>query len=213
LIVVNKPSGMVVHPAPGNWSGTFVNALVHHCNWKDLEGEVRPGIVHRLDKETSGVLLAAKNLEVQHQLSAQFANREVKKGYLAICVGNVGDKTIDEPIARHPIKRKQMTVSERGRKAISHCKTLHFNRYLSVAQVELETGRTHQIRVHLKHNKTPVLGDSLYGSVSANQKHKAARQMLHAQSLTFTHPITQERLTFTAPIPDDIQEQINHVSR
>lgn len=207
LLVVNKPAGMVVHPAIGNWSGTFVNALVHHCQHLPLETH-RPGIVHRLDKETSGVMIAAKEMRAQELLIAQFSKREVHKEYLAICLGNPGTRTIDAPIARHPVRRKEMAVAKAGGKpSITHCKTLAFNGELSAVQLKLETGRTHQIRVHLAHLGTPVLGDAVYGKASANLKHKATRQLLHATMIRFTHPLTGQLIEVKAPLPEDMEKK------
>lgn len=205
IVVINKAPGMVVHPAAGNWSGTFVNALMFHCAVEVTAGSVRPGIVHRLDKDTSGVLVAAKTAQAQQKLMEQFAARAVEKEYLAICCGNPGDITIDLPIGRHPVKRKVMAVVEEGgRSAITHCKTLACDGKLSLVKVLIETGRTHQIRVHLKHRGTPVLGDALYGSETVNRKFGAARQMLHAHKLGIKHPVTGESMQFIAPIPDDM---------
>jgi 23S rRNA pseudouridine1911/1915/1917 synthase len=205
IVVINKVPGMVVHPAAGNWSGTFVNALMFHCALEVTAGSVRPGIVHRLDKDTSGVLIAAKTALAQQKLMEQFAAREVEKEYLAICCGNPGDTTIDLPIGRHPVKRKVMAVVEEGgRSAITHCKTLACDGKLSLVQVLIETGRTHQIRVHLKHRGTPVLGDALYGNETVNRKFGASRQMLHAHKLGIKHPVTGKPMQFVAPIPDDM---------
>lgn len=205
ILVVNKPPGLVVHPAPGNWSGTFVNALLHHC--RNLASHdptsVRPGIVHRLDKDTSGLLLAAKNSLAQQRLIEMFAGRRIHKEYLAICVGNPGKVDIKEPIGRHPIQRKKMTVREDGKHAHSICSTLAFDGVFGLVKIVLETGRTHQIRVHLSHRNTPVLGDALYGSVSVNRKYGVKRQLLHAYLLSFNHPITGCAMEFKAPIPVD----------
>ncbi|MBS0621911.1 MAG: RluA family pseudouridine synthase [Verrucomicrobia bacterium] len=194
LIAIDKPSGLVVHPGAGNWSGTFVNALLHHC--KSLpEGGVRPGIVHRLDKETSGVLIAAKTKEAQFALSQAFAERKVYKEYLAITVGSPGNVTIDAPIGRSPNDRKKMTVTEKGKRAVTHLHVLKRNEKYALVQAIIETGRTHQIRVHLQHHRTPILGDKLYGTSAAD------RLMLHAQRLKFTHPITGQPLEILAPPP------------
>ncbi len=206
ILVINKPVGMVVHPAPGHWTGTFVNALLHHCkSWQGTE-TLRPGIVHRLDKETSGVLVAAKTPLAHQRLIEAFSQRKVKKEYLVICVGNPGTKEIDAPIGRHPVHRKMMTVVEEGgRVAISRCQTIATDGKLSIVRIQPETGRTHQIRVHLKHVGTPVLGDSTYGNPQVNKSYGAIRQLLHAESLSFQHPIEGRLMTFQAPIPGDIQ--------
>lgn len=211
LIVVNKPAGMVVHPAVGNWTGTFVNALLFHCQnlEKTFHSTLRPGIVHRLDKDTTGLLLAAKT-EIAHQkLVQQFASRMIQKQYLAICVGNPGEVKIEKNIGRHPVHRKLMSVhKDKGKQAITLCKTLAFDGKISLVQIELLTGRTHQIRVHLKDHGTPILGDSIYGSDSANKKYGAQRQLLHAQSLRFKHPITDQDLSLEAPLPADMAQWI-----
>jgi 23S rRNA pseudouridine1911/1915/1917 synthase len=151
LLIINKPAGLVVHPAPGHWSGTFVNGLLYHCQQLGSIESQRPGIVHRLDKDTSGALIAAKSETVQQRLVTLFSSRQVHKEYLAICVGNPGTATIEAPIGRHPTERKQMTVlREGGRHAVTQCTTLSTDGKLSVVQVNLLTGRTHQIRVHMK---------------------------------------------------------------
>ncbi len=205
LIAINKPAGMVVHPAPGNWSGTFVNALLHHCGQLTSEEEsLRPGIVHRLDKETSGVLVAAKSLDMQQKLTALFASRQVYKEYWAICLGHPPDGEINAPIGRHPIHRKQMAVVPTGKPALSFCKTIGWNEKLSVVQVIIATGRTHQIRVHLKYKGTPVLGDSVYGNTPINHYYSAQRQLLHAAIVKFKHPLTGENLELVASPPADM---------
>ncbi|MBA2726857.1 MAG: RluA family pseudouridine synthase [Parachlamydiaceae bacterium] len=214
IILINKPAGMVVHPAAGNWTGTFVNALLYHC--QEIEklsrsanstGNLRPGIVHRLDKETTGLLLAAKTEEAQRKLVELFSNRKIIKEYRAICVGKPGDITIDQPIGRHPVQRKMMTVLPHGgKKAISICKTLNYNSELSFVNIVLVTGRTHQIRVHLKHLNTPVLGDIIYGSERANSTFNVNRQMLHAHYLQFEHPTTGKLLEFYAPLPQEMEQ-------
>jgi 23S rRNA pseudouridine1911/1915/1917 synthase len=210
LIVINKPAGLVVHPAVGNWTGTLVNALLYHCQnhfpRECEEGSLRPGIVHRLDKETSGVLVAAKTPFVQQKLIALFASRAVFKEYVAICLGNPGSAHIKAPIGRHLIQRKKMAVLERGGKeALTHCQTIAFDGTLSLVKVVLTTGRTHQIRVHMQHLGTPILGDALYGHAGANKKYKASRQLLHSWHLQFCHPLTGDNMLFEAPIPDDMK--------
>jgi 23S rRNA pseudouridine1911/1915/1917 synthase len=211
ILAVNKPPGMVVHPAPGNWSGTFVNALLAHC--KDLEtgnDSVRPGIVHRLDKDTSGLLLAAKTLTAHQKLIESFSGRKIEKTYLAVVFGKPEKGIIDAPIGRHPTKRKEMAVVERGREAITHVETLGYNEQISVVRLKPKTGRTHQIRVHLKHIGCPILGDPIYGNEKASLK--APRLLLHAYQLKFQHPITNETIHLTAPVPDDLKEWIQKVS-
>lgn len=214
MLAVNKPAGMVVHPAPGHWTGTFVNALLFHCGSLPQQdpASLRPGIVHRLDKETSGVLVAAKTLAMQQKLTLLFASRQVYKEYLAICIGRPSDGEINEPIGRHPVHRKQMAVVKSGRQAISFCKTLAWNEKLSFVQIVISTGRTHQIRVHLKHKGTPVLGDPLYGNPTVNQAFGADRQLLHAAKIKFQHPITGREIELAAPIPEDMQRFIKKIS-
>lgn len=213
ILSINKPPGLVVHPAPGNWSGTFVNALLYHCkNLCNDKTELRPGIVHRLDKDTSGVLVAAKNSRAQQRLIELFAGREVHKEYLAICLGNPGEGKIDLPIGRHPVHRKKMAVLEEGgREARTHFKTLAFDGKLGLVSIIIETGRTHQIRVHMSHRKTPVLGDLIYGNPSANEKYHTDRQMLHAHLIRFRHPITKKEVEIVAEPPEDMQRLIDRI--
>jgi 23S rRNA pseudouridine1911/1915/1917 synthase len=204
LLIVNKPAGMVVHPATGNWSGTFVNALLYHCQQIKAEG-IRPGIVHRLDKGTSGALVAAKTPLAQQRLIEAFASRKIHKEYLAICLGNPGTVEISAPLGRHPFHRQQFAVVEGGKPALSQCTSLKHNGQLSLVRVILVTGRTHQIRVHMKHLGTPVLGDQLYGSPQVNAKYGVTRQMLHAERLTFSHPISGVELDVAAPLPEEMR--------
>ncbi len=209
ILAANKPAGMVVHPAVGNWSGTFANALLFHCQNHFAQGDLRPGIVHRLDKETTGVILAAKSPLAHQKLIELFSLRKIYKEYLAICVGNPGHAEINAAIGRHPIHRMQMAVCDQGGKeAITFCKTLHFDGKLSFASLVLATGRTHQIRVHMKHHGTPILGDPVYGSPSSNKKYGALRQMLHARILRFEHPINGNLLELEAPLPQDIKSRL-----
>lgn len=206
VIAVNKPAGLVVHPGPGNWSGTFVNALLHHCRGLDRqENDLRPGIVHRLDKDTSGVLIATKNSRSLQGLAEQFATREVKKEYLAICLGNPGSATVDAPIGRHPVRRKEMCVSDGGRPAITHIEVLGSDAKLSAVRLIIETGRTHQIRVHLKHRGCPILGDATYGRKQANSHYGVEHQLLHAHRLSLKHPSSGQELQLEAPLPQEIQ--------
>ena len=206
LIVLNKPAGMVVHPAAGNWQGTVVNALLHHCPaLSGIGGEQRPGIVHRLDKETSGCLVAAKNDAAHQALSKQFAGREVTKIYLALTSGKfrAASGVIEGAIGRHPVQRKKMTVlaDGRGRAAKTSYRVLAELAAGTLVECTLHTGRTHQIRVHLKHLGHPLLGDEVYGKRAG-----FARQMLHAWRLGFTHPRTGARMNFQSPIPADFIE-------
>lgn len=210
LIVVNKPPGLVVHPAAGNWSGTFVNGLLHHCRSLEPCGEpFRPGIVHRLDKDTSGVLIAAKTSMAHQRLVHLFASRQVHKEYLAICGGNPGEGVIDAPIGRHPHQRKLMAVvPEGGRIAKTRYQTVAVHGELSLVQMTLITGRTHQARVHMRHRGTPILGDPVYGSGGLNERYERHRQMLHAQQLQLVHPMTGALFTWKAPLPPDMQELV-----
>ena len=201
LAVINKPPGLVVHPGAGQTDGTLVNALLHHCTaLSGIGGEHRPGIVHRLDKETSGCLVIAKNDEIHHRLSRLFANREVEKIYLAICSGifrqKIGD--IREPIGRNPFHRKKMAVTDKGRSAHTQYEVVKEVNSNSVVLCRLLTGRTHQIRVHLLHLKHPILGDDLYG-----RRAFAGRLMLHAWRLGFQHPMTKNWMEFRAEVPQE----------
>jgi 23S rRNA pseudouridine1911/1915/1917 synthase len=213
LIAVNKPAGMVVHPAVGNWSKTFVNALLYHCAQLEGTDTLRPGIVHRLDKETSGLLLAAKDELTQRRLVEAFATRQVHKEYLAICLNNPGTREISTLIGRHPTKRKEMAVlKDRGKEAKTLCETIAFKEPLSYVRLLPQTGRTHQLRVHMRHIGSPILGDSVYGSLAANQKFKVERQLLHAHLLRFLHPITKEEIELKATIPQDIDKFIKLIT-
>ncbi len=202
LIVINKPAGLVVHPAPGHAGGTLVNALLHHCkSLSGIGGVERPGIVHRLDKETSGCLVAAKNDTAHQSLTEQFAGREVRKIYLAICTGIFKKKkgTVNVPLGRHPVHRQKMGIRERdGREAVTDWLALAALPCGTLVRCTLHTGRTHQIRVHMKHLGHPVVGDEVYGKRAG-----FTRQMLHAWKLGFTHPRTGIPLDCTAPIPSD----------
>lgn len=214
LIAINKPAGLVVHPALGNWSGTFVNALLYHCKQLPRGETLRPGIVHRLDKETTGVLVAAKNERAQQLMVEKFASRKIEKEYLAICIGNPGTRTIEGNIGRHPVRRKEMALLEgKGREARTKCEGLAHNPFLSLVRLLPETGRTHQLRVHLKSVGTPILGDSIYGNVSLNKKCGATRQLLHAYSLKFSHPIKQVQIVLKAPIPQDMESFIQQITK
>lgn len=207
LIIVNKPAGLVVHPGAGNWSHTFVNALLFHCNAIQHVGEaLRPGIVHRLDKDTSGLLLAAKTEAAHQKLVALFASRKVHKEYLALCIADPKEEEISLPIARHPVDRKKMTIAKEGEGKLATTLVYPLIKLgtLSLVQLVLLTGRTHQIRVHLKAKNAPILGDPLYGNSDWNKKYEAKRQLLHAYRLSFIHPITGKYLSFEAPLPPDM---------
>lgn len=214
MIAINKPAGMVVHPAPGAPTGTFANALLHHCNNIDRAefDPLRPGIVHRLDKDTSGVLLGAKTRQAHQKLTEQFSQREVEKTYLAICCGVPKEGLFSAPIKRHPIRRKEMAISSEGKEAISHFTILRRKEGLSLIEVGLITGRTHQIRVHLKAQNCPVLGDPLYGSISLNNKYRVEGQLLHAHKMVLTHPISEVPLELIAPIPPSMKNFIDLIS-
>lgn len=207
FIVINKPAGLVVHPAPGNETGTLVNALLHHCqDLAGIGGEKRPGIVHRLDKDTSGVMIVAKTEIALNELARQFKKRETEKEYIAIVRGvpTLARGRIKTTIGRHPIHRKKMAANVRnGRHAVSSYEVTEAFTWASLLRIKIETGRTHQIRVHMAHLKHPVLGDTLYGKTN-NTGVPAKRQMLHAAKLSITHPDTQQRMTFHAPLPDDM---------
>ena len=202
LAVVVKPCGMVVHPAAGNEDGTLVNALLHHLDsLGGIGGELRPGIVHRLDKDTSGLLLVAKNDAAQLALSEQLSGRTMEKHYRALVEGNLREESgrIEAAIARSKQDRTKRAVDEEGREAITEWTVLQRGRGVTLLDVHILTGRTHQIRVHTKHIGHPVCGDPIYGSPKGA---KVPRLMLHAYSLSFTHPASGERLTFTADLPE-----------
>ena len=201
LAVVVKPCGMVVHPAAGNEDGTLVNALLHHLDsLGGIGGELRPGIVHRLDKDTSGLLLVAKNDAAQLALSEQLSARTMEKHYRALVEGAPREDSgrVEAAIARSKKDRKKMAVDDEGREAITEWTVLQRGRGVALLDVHILTGRTHQIRVHMRHIGHPVCGDPIYGSQKGA---KVPRLMLHAYSLTFTHPASGERMTFTADLP------------
>ena len=207
LIVINKPPGLVVHPAPGHWKGTFVNALLFHCKGLErTEKDLRPGIVHRLDKDTSGLLVAAKTAASHRKLVEAFASRAVFKEYEAIVSGHPAPQTIDKPIGRDPKDRKKMAALESGGKhARTEIKPLQTFKEFSLISARLHTGRTHQIRVHLKAIGHPIVGDILYGFKALNVRLAAKRQMLHAKRLKFQHPLTGRLLEFEVPRPIDME--------
>ena len=206
VIVVNKPSGMVVHPALGNYSGTLVNALMYHCDdLSGINGVNRTGIVHRIDKDTSGLLVCCKSDLAMKSLSHQFLEKTVDRKYIAICYGVINHNLgrIDAPLGRDPENRKRFTVVDDGKHAVTNFRVLERFKEYSLLELSLETGRTHQIRVHMKYIGHPVVGDPLYGPRNVIGDHG---QYLHAQTLGFTHPRTGERLEFTSPLPDFFNE-------
>ena len=204
VIVVNKPKGLVVHPAPGHADGTLVNALLHHCgdSLSGIGGEKRPGIVHRIDKDTSGLLIAAKNDAAHARLSAQLKDHTLARTYECIVCGNVrlDAGTIDAPIGRSPADRKKMAVVTGGRPAVTHFEVSARYPGYTHLRCKLETGRTHQIRVHLSWQNHPILGDTVYGHKKPELGMDS--QCLHARELTFLHPRTGERVTVTCELPD-----------
>ncbi|RGS74542.1 RluA family pseudouridine synthase [Mitsuokella sp. AF21-1AC] len=207
IIVVNKPRGMVVHPATGVYSGTLVNALLFHCHdLSGINGEIRPGIVHRLDKDTSGVMVAAKNDAAHIDLAEQIRTKTAHRIYNAIVCGNIREEAgiIKGDIGRHPTDRKKMAiVHEHGKPAVTHFRVLERFGDYTLVECRLETGRTHQIRVHMASIGHPVLGDPKYGPRKACP-FAIEGQALHSLSLSLTHPVTRERMTFTAPLPEDM---------
>ncbi len=203
LIIVNKPQGMVVHPAAGNYTGTLVNALLYHCgdSLSAINGVIRPGIVHRIDKDTAGLLVVAKNNDAHIVLADQLKEKKANRRYLALVVGNVKEAgTVNKPIARSPSDRKKMAVVTGGREAVTHYTPIeHFSGY-TLLECVLETGRTHQIRVHMSSIGHPIAGDRVYGA--KNDKTKSDGQLLFAKTLGFNHPKTGEYMEFSAPMPD-----------
>jgi len=211
IVIVNKPCGLVVHPAAGNEDGTLVNALMYHVrDLSGIGGEMRPGIVHRLDKDTSGLILVAKNDKAHAVLSEQFKERSMEKHYRAVAFGSFKEETglIDSPIARHPVDRKRMAIVQGGKPSQTEWKVLEHLKGATYLDVHLLTGRTHQIRVHMHSIGHPLLGDVIY---APNLKHPVhiPRLMLHAYSLSFTHPTTQERMTVCAPLPEVFESTLH----
>jgi 23S rRNA pseudouridine1911/1915/1917 synthase len=223
ILVLNKPAGLVVHPAAGHADGTLVNALLNHA--PEMANLPRAGIVHRLDMETSGVMVAAKSLSAHHNLVGQLQARTVKRQYCAVCVGQMtGGGTVDEPMGRHPKQRKKMAVlSVGGKPAVTHYRVVkRFAHYTQVA-VNLETGRTHQIRVHMAHRHYPLIGDPLYGGrpriprgasqALINTLRTFPRQALHAEKLGLIHPVSNEAVSFECPLPEDIVDLVATLER
>jgi 23S rRNA pseudouridine1911/1915/1917 synthase len=220
VIVIDKPPGMVVHPAAGHSSGTVVNALLHHVDdLSGIGGELRPGIVHRLDRGTSGVMIAAKNDNAHTELARQFHDREVEKDYFALVWGLVQQgRRIDAPIGRDPGDRQKMsTRARRARSAVTRVTKAEHLRGVSLLQVAIATGRTHQIRVHLSAIGHPIVGDATYGGVhrrvanDVRAVQRLTRPFLHAARIAFTHPTEDRRLEFTSPLPDDLQSVLDEI--
>ena len=211
LLVINKPSGMVVHPAPGNYHGTLVNALMHHCKeLSSINGSVRPGIVHRIDADTSGLLLVAKNDMVHNDLARQISEKSVVRKYIALVQGviNEDSATIDAPIGRDIHDRKKMCVTgDNSKDAITHIKVLERYKKATLIECVLETGRTHQIRVHMSYINHPVVNDPVYGYNHMDDKNFG--QMLHAKEIGFVHPVTHEFMDFTVDPPKKFNEIVN----
>jgi 23S rRNA pseudouridine1911/1915/1917 synthase len=213
LLIVNKPAGLVVHPAVGNWSGTLLNALLHHA--PDLETLPRAGIIHRIDKDTSGLLMIAKTLQAHNSLAQQLQDREITREYLAITRGRMtAGGTVDEPIGRHPTDRKRYAVKGSGKFAVTHYRVIQRFTGHTLIRVKLETGRTHQIRVHMAHIRYPLVGDQVYGGRFQMPPHCSGhleqalrnfkRQALHAAKLGLRHPVTDEYLEWEQPLPEDM---------
>lgn len=220
IIVIDKPAGIVVHPAAGNNQGTLVNALLFHCmDLSGIGGVLRPGIVHRLDKNTSGLLVVAKSDEAHRELSRQFKQHEVRKIYKVLVYGDPKEDKgiIDEPVGRHPTERKKMSIrSRRGKNALTHWRVLERYGFVTLLEINIKTGRTHQIRVHLTAAGYPVVGDSIYGSpkranaadnpILRTKLKSMKRQALHAAEIGFVHPITRQGMVFSSPLPADIED-------
>lgn len=212
LLIVNKPQGMVVHPAAGNYNGTLVNALMKHCgnSLSQINGVIRPGIVHRIDKDTSGLLIVAKNNEAHISLSEQIKFHTITRKYIAVVHGNIKNDTgtVDKPLGRNPSDRKKMCITDKNsRNAVTHFKVLkRFGRYTYI-ECTLETGRTHQIRVHLSNMGNPILGDKVYGI--KKEKFDLKGQMLHAKVIGFTHPKTSQFMEFDGGVPARFEKILN----
>ena len=217
VLVINKPAGMVVHPAAGNYTGTLVNAIMHYCGDRlsSINGVIRPGIVHRIDKDTSGLLMVAKNDAAHNSLAQQLAEHSITRKYVAIVWDNLkeNDGIVDAPIGRHPKDRKKQSVmyDDTGKRAVTHWRVLERFGSFTLVECQLETGRTHQIRVHMAYIKHPLLGDSVYGP--AKSAAGAKRQMLHAKTLGFVHPSTGKYIEFDSQLPEDFSEVLNKLRK
>lgn len=210
VIVVNKPQGMIVHPAPGVYEGTLVNALLSHCSdLSGINGVTRPGIVHRIDKDTSGILVAAKNDFAHNKLSEQLKNHSMTRKYIALTEGIIKNAsgTIDAPLGRHSIERMKIAVVKDGRNAVTHYKVLKLYKSNTLVECQLETGRTHQIRVHMSYIGHPLVGDPVYGY--KKQRFNLKGQMLHAKVLGFIHPSTNKYMEFESDIPEYFKRVLN----
>ena len=215
VIVVNKPVGMVVHPAPGHPDGTLVNALLYHCgtSLSGINGVLRPGIVHRIDRDTSGLIIAAKNDAAHLSLAAQLQDHTLYREYRAVCVGSLREEegTVDAPMARHRTDRKKMAIDREGKRAVTHWRVLSRYPGYTYIQCRLETGRTHQIRVHMASTGHPLLGDTVYGAKKPVPG--LAGQCLHAFRLSFLHPRTGERVEVECPLPDWFEAVLTKLGR
>ena len=215
VIVVNKPKGLVVHPAPGHTDDTLVNALMHHCgdSLSGINGELRPGIVHRIDKDTTGLIVACKNDKAHMALSEQLSTHSITRSYRALCHGCFKEETgtVDAPIGRLKTDRKRMGIVENGRHAVTHYRVLESFRDTSFIECRLETGRTHQIRVHMSYIHHPLLGDEVYGL--SRDRYRGQGQYLHAWLLGFVHPSTGKYMEFTAPLPAYFEETLQKLRK
>jgi len=214
LIVINKPRGMVVHPAPGHATGTLVHGLMHHTrDLSGINGVLRPGILHRIDKDTTGLLLVAKNDEAHRRLGEDLKTHQIRRTYHTLVHGRItGAGTVDQPLARNPRNRLMMAVVPGGRRAVTHYEVLrNFGSEYTLLKVELETGRTHQIRAHMKQLGHPVVGDPLYGL--KHEKFNLDGQLLHARELAFTHPVSRVACRFACELPEDFQKILSSLER
>ena len=217
LMVINKPQGMVVHPAVGNYTGTLVNAIMYHCGdqLSSINGVIRPGIVHRIDKDTSGLLVVAKTDEAHRGLAEQFAVHSIKRAYRAVVYNNIKDDegTVNAPIGRNPKDRLKMAVvpASEGRRAVTHWKVIERLGNFTHIECRLETGRTHQIRVHMAHKNHPLLGDVVYGPKKG--AFNIAAQVLHAKELGFDHPVTGEYMEFSSELPETFQDALRKIKK
>ena len=215
ILIVNKPQDMVVHPAPGNYEGTLVNAILYHCkdNLSSINGVIRPGIVHRIDKDTSGLLMIAKNNNAHNSLAEQLKEHSITREYQFICHGVVKEDkiTVNKSIGRNPKDRLKMAVVKDGKNAVTHFEVIKRYENFTHMKAKLETGRTHQIRVHAKYLGHPIVGDKTYGI--KNQKFNLEGQLLHAYKLELTHPTTEKRITFECKLPDYFEKVLSKLKK